>query len=138
MDAEVDLIRRSVEAILTRTFELGDGDVARGAAAAIRAGVFDVPFSPSLHNAGRATPVRDLAGRVGWLDPGNIPLPDDILAFHAERVSERTAVATKPGYQMVVEDVLGFSRGLEASRTQHVDDVDPAATKAHDPASLRS
>ncbi|HEY1517962.1 MAG TPA: methylaspartate mutase subunit E [Solirubrobacteraceae bacterium] len=138
LDAEVDVIRRSVEAILARTLELGHGDLARGASAAIRAGVFDVPFSPSLHNAGRATPVRDLAGRVRWLDPGNIPLPDDIRAFHAERVSGRAAVATKPGYQMVVEDVLGFSRGLEASRTQRVDDVDPAATKARDPASPRS
>jgi methylaspartate mutase epsilon subunit len=134
LDAEIDLIRRSVEAILTRTLELGGGDIARGAAAAIRAGVIDVPFSPSLHNAGRSIPVRDLDGRVRWLDPGAIPLPDDIRAFHAERVSERAARAIKPGYQMVVDDVLGFSRGLEAARTRSVDST---RTDARDPAALR-
>jgi methylaspartate mutase epsilon subunit len=135
LDAEVDLIRRSVQAIIARTLELGGGDLAQGAAAAIRAGVIDVPFSPSLHNAGRSTPVRDLDGRVRWLEPGSIPLPDDVRAFHAERVSERAALATKPGYQMVVDDVLGFSRGLEAARTPS---GALARTDARGPAALRS
>ncbi len=136
LDAEVDLIRRSTQAILDRTLELGGGDLARGAAAAIRAGVIDVPFSPSLHNVGRSLPVRDLDGRVRWLETGEIPLPEDIRAFHAERVSARAASATKRGYQMVVDDVLGFSRGLEAARTPRVDGA--TETEPRDTASLPS
>lgn len=114
---EIDRITRSVTAILDRTLELGQGDFAAGACAAIRAGVIDVPFSPSTYSLGVALPARDLDGAVRWLDPGNIPLPDDVLAFHrgqvAERAREQQAEAT---YQFVIDDIFEFSKRLGPHR----------------------
>ena len=110
---EMDLIRRSVLAIIDRVYQLGDGDLAVGAAAAIRAGVIDVPFSPNLHNRGATLPARDSSGAVRWLEPGGVPLPDDVLAFHAEAMAGRRALQPDtPDYQLMVDDVVGYSRGL--------------------------
>jgi methylaspartate mutase epsilon subunit len=110
---EMDVIRRSVVAILDRVYDLGDGDLAVGAAAAIRAGVVDVPFSPNVHNRGDALPARDGTGAVRWLTSGSIPLPDDVLSFHADAMAGRRASRPEtPDYQLMVDDVVGYSRGL--------------------------
>lgn len=110
---EMDLIRRSVVAIMDRVYHLGDGDLAVGASAAIRAGVIDVPFSPNVHNRGATLPARDSSGAVRWLTSGAVPLPDDVLAFHAEAMDGRRALQPDtPDYQLMVDDVVGYSRGL--------------------------
>lgn len=115
LETEMDVIRRSVRAILDRVVALGEGDLAVGAAAAVRAGIVDVPFSPNVHNAGAALSARDSTGAVRWLDPGNVPLPDDILAFHRDALAGRRAAS--PGmadYQLVIQDVQGYSKDLSS------------------------
>ncbi len=118
LDAEMDLIRRSVRAILDATMKLGEGDLAAGTAAAIRTGVIDVPFSPNVYNAGVGLTARDMQGRVRWLNPGSVPLPADVRAFHEERIAERAEHAGKAGYQLTVDDVVGFSKGLSPKQAQ--------------------
>lgn len=103
---EMETLRREVRAIIDRTLELGDGDVAVGIVNALAAGVIDVPFSPTKLNAGRALPIRDVKGAIRFLDPGNIPLPPDILEFHRDAVTERQAAEReKAGYQLVIDDI---------------------------------
>jgi methylaspartate mutase epsilon subunit len=103
---EIDVLRREVHAIIGRTLELGDGDVALGIVRALAAGVIDVPFSPTKLNAGRALPVRDGKGAIRFLDAGNIPLPADVLEFHREKVAERQrGQQVSSPYEMVIADI---------------------------------
>lgn len=108
---EMDILRREVHAILDRTLELGDGDLARGTVRAFEAGIIDVPFSPSRWNAGRLMPARDSQGAVRMLDTGNLPLPKDVVEFHRERLAERGRAEQRSlDYAMVVDDVFSMSR----------------------------
>ena len=89
---------------------LGGGDIGRGAVLAFEAGVMDVPFAPAKINAGRMTPVRDNHGAIRVFDHGSIPLPEDILAFHREKIAERATVEGRDAsFEMVVDDVKAIS-----------------------------
>ena len=46
MNREIALIKREVRAVMSRVFELGNGDIAVGAVRAFEAGVMDIPFAP--------------------------------------------------------------------------------------------
>lgn len=110
---EAALIEAEVHAVMRQIFQLGQGDVARGVVAAFKQGVMDVPFAPALANAGKLTPVRDNFGAVRIFDVGNVPLPDDVLTFHRDKISERSvAEGREASFDMVVDDV----RAISASR----------------------
>lgn len=111
LDAEVDLIKREVRAIMSKVFELGEGDLAIGAVRAFEAGVLDVPFAPAACNAGKLLPVRDNDGAVRIFEQGNVPLPDDVIACHKEKIAERAkAEGREPAFQMVVDDIYAISK----------------------------
>ena len=111
VDQEVDLIKREVRAVLARVFELGNGDVAVGAVRAFEAGVLDVPFAPAICNAGKLLPVRDNEGAVRIFEPGRVPLPDDVLAYHRDKIAERARAEQRaPAFQMVVDDIYAISK----------------------------
>lgn len=111
VDAEVDLIKREVRAVLDKVFELGRGDVAQGAVRAFEAGVLDVPFAPAACNAGKLLPVRDNEGAVRIFEPGRVPLPDDVLTYHRDKIAERArAEHREPAFQMVVDDIYAISK----------------------------
>ena len=110
IDQEVDIIEREVHAVMQKVIFLGGGDIARGAVLAFESGVMDVPFAPAKINAGRMTPVRDNHGAIRVFDHGSIPLPEDIQAFHRERIAERAAVEGRDAsFEMVVDDVRAIS-----------------------------
>ena len=71
--AEVDLIKRETRAILDKTLELGDGDIAVGTVRACEAGVVDIPWSPNRYIRGRVMPARDADGYLRILEPGDMP-----------------------------------------------------------------
>ena len=111
VDQEVDLIKREVRAVLARVFELGNGDVAVGAVRAFEAGVLDVPFAPAICNAGKLLPVRDNEGAVRIFEPGRVPLPEDVLAYHRDKIAERARAEQRaPAFQMVVDDIYAISK----------------------------
>ncbi|MBP8277113.1 MAG: methylaspartate mutase subunit E [Propionivibrio sp.] len=111
VDQEVDLIKREVRAVLARVFELGNGDVAVGAVRAFEAGVLDVPFAPAICNAGKLLPVRDNEGAVRIFEPGRVPLPDDVLVYHRDKIAERARAEQRaPAFQMVVDDIYAISK----------------------------
>ncbi|WP_114285300.1 methylaspartate mutase subunit E [Candidatus Halocynthiibacter alkanivorans] len=107
---EVEIIEAEVHAVMRRVLRLGQGDIARGAVLAFESGVMDVPFAPAAANAGRLTPVRDNFGAIRVFDQGDVPLPDDVIAFHREKISERSlAEGREASFDMVVDDVRAIS-----------------------------
>ena len=117
VDFEVELIKREVGAVLDKVFELGNGDIAVGAVRAFEAGVIDVPFAPAMCNAGKLLPVRDNEGAVRLFEPGRVPLPDDVLAYHRDKIAERAkAEKREPAFQMVVDDIYAISKSMLIGR----------------------
>jgi methylaspartate mutase epsilon subunit len=113
VEEEKLIIHREVNSIVNRVLELGDGDVAKGLVAAVPAGVIDIPFSPSKHNAGRVLTGRDHDGAVRYIDTGNVPFPSDIKKFHADKMGSRLAEYEGTISDMLVDDVFSLSSQLE-------------------------
>jgi methylaspartate mutase epsilon subunit len=108
---EVEIIEVEVHAVMRQVLKLGQGDVARGAVLAFQAGIMDVPFAPAAVNAGRMTPVRDNFGAIRVFDRGDIPLPKDVIAFHLDKIAERSrAEGREASFNMVVDDVNAISK----------------------------
>ncbi|MBI2907456.1 MAG: methylaspartate mutase subunit E [Chloroflexi bacterium] len=111
IDEEARRIEVEVTDIMNRILELGNGDVAVGIAQAVKAGVFDVPFSPNPQNAGRVLGVKDRYGAARYLDAGNLPLSRETIQFHQERVRERMdAEGWDDPYEMVAYDIRGDTK----------------------------
>ena len=70
-----------------------------------------MPFTPNPENAGKVLMVKDLDGAARYLDPGNLPLSQDIIEFHREKVKERMAVEKwDDEYEMLAYDIRGGRR----------------------------
>ncbi|MDO5036569.1 MAG: methylaspartate mutase subunit E [Porphyromonas sp.] len=114
---EYEVICQEVDEVLKRVEELGKGDWALGTIAAFESGVLDIPFAPSKYNAGKVMPARDNDGAVRLLDAGNMPLSDEIKAFHRAKLEERGRFENRPvGFQMVIDDVYAISKGFLVGR----------------------
>ncbi|MCX7885989.1 MAG: methylaspartate mutase subunit E [Verrucomicrobiae bacterium] len=109
---EVDVIKHEVKNLMDKVLELGKGDVAAGAVAAFQAGVLDVPFAPSIYNAGKVVPVRDNEGFLRIFQKGNLPLDNEILALHRSKLLERARAERRDiSFQMVTDDIYAISKG---------------------------
>jgi methylaspartate mutase epsilon subunit len=112
LSREAELLELEIRSILSTILELGDGDVAVGVTRAVPQGVLDNPFSCHRAVASRVMGVRDDVGAMRYLDPGNLPLPDEVLQFHKEKIKKREELGgRKTGYETVVEDLMSISRG---------------------------
>ncbi|MDR1840392.1 MAG: methylaspartate mutase subunit E [Holophagales bacterium] len=115
--AEKELIKSEVKHLLAKVLELGDGDVAVGTVRAFQAGVLDVPFAPSVHNAGKLMPVRDNEGAVRILDKGKVPMPIDAWEKHQSLVKQRADFEKREAnYQMLIDDIYSVSKGRLVGR----------------------
>ncbi len=112
---EAEWIRREVRAIVDRTLELGDGDVALGVVRAFEAGVLDIPWSPNRYVASKVLPARDADGAIRMVAFGNLPLPDDVKAFHRERLARRAERDRLPlDHSLAIRDVYQMAEPLSA------------------------
>jgi methylaspartate mutase epsilon subunit len=117
IDAEIAVIRREVKCVMDKVFELGNGDVATGAVKAFAAGVIDVPFAPSIHNAGKLLPVRDNSGAVRIFEKGGIPFDKELIEFHRSQIAQRAKTECRePCFQMVIDDIYAISDGKLVGR----------------------
>lgn len=111
---EKEIIKKEARAIINKTLELGDGDVAQGTIRAIQAGVLDIPWAPNRHMVGKVIPVRDATGAIRYLETGYLPFDQQILAYHREKIRERER---KDGrlvdYETAVIDITEISKMLE-------------------------
>jgi methylaspartate mutase epsilon subunit len=133
---ESRMIIAETQCILNKVFELGNGDLAVGAVRAFEAGVLDIPFAPSIYNAGKMMPARDNEGAVRYLDFGNVPLAQDIKDFNRNKLEERGLYETREvTFKMTIDDVYAVSRGgligrpeteSDAAKNKKMYDVDPS------------
>jgi methylaspartate mutase epsilon subunit len=107
-------IKAEVVSILDAVCALGRNDLSTGIIKGFESGILDVPFSPSVHNLGKAITARDLTGAVRFLEVGKLPFSKDITDFHSECMRARlkfAAIPWKERHKIVEEDVLALPRG---------------------------
>ena len=116
-DQEIEIIKREVRAVMNEVYKLGKGDLAIGTVMAFEQGVLDIPFAPAKANAGKLTPVRDNTGSIRILETGAVPIPKDVLTFHADKVADRSKTEKRTvSFQMVIDDVNAISSGQLVGR----------------------
>jgi methylaspartate mutase epsilon subunit len=108
---EEQLLRQETSAILDAVIHSGSDDLGDAVVRGVAQGYLDVPFAPSLWNAGRALPVRDASGAVRLADPGGLPLPRHVLERHRQLVAGRGAAVDGQIEQLIEYDVLRVARG---------------------------
>jgi len=114
---ESGLIEMETKSIIDKTLELGYGDIALGTVRAFQAGVIDIPFSPSKHNADLAFPARDSDGAVRILDFGNLPFSRHIRDFHRKKLEVRAKGEKREvSFQMSIDDIYAISEGRLVGR----------------------
>jgi len=112
VDEEKKIITEETRCIINKCFELGDGDIAKGAVRAFEAGVIDIPFAPSRHNAGKMLPARDNDGAVRVFAIGALPFSKELIDFHADKIAQRAAYERRQAsFQMVIDDVYAIGKG---------------------------
>ena len=108
---EKKLIGDEVRCLMDAVENASGGDPIQGIVRAFAGGLLDVPFAPSIYNRGRVLPARDNEGFIRLFAKGNLPLSDDIMAFHKERLAERAkAEGRTVSFQMVTDDIYAISK----------------------------
>ncbi|MGC8746297.1 MAG: methylaspartate mutase subunit E [Candidatus Saccharicenans sp.] len=117
LEPEVDLIKQEVRCLMNKVYELGKGDVAAGTVAAFEAGALDIPFAPSIYNHGKIIPMRDNEGFIRIFSQGNLPLSEEIMAYHRQKLMERARVEGRAiSFEMVTDDIYAISKGRLVGR----------------------
>ncbi|MGE4271736.1 MAG: methylaspartate mutase subunit E [Desulfitobacterium sp.] len=109
---EKELLKKEARSILNRALELGEGDVAKGAVIGFDHGILDCPWSPNLSVKGKVLGARDHTGAVRYLDPGNVPIPKEVMEYHKEQLDQK--MEKKKGiseYDSLVEDLMIIAKG---------------------------
>lgn len=119
VEFEKNMIKRETKQIIDKVLELGKGDLAVGVVKGFEQGVLDIPFAPSKYNAGKMFPARDNDGMIRYLNPGNLPLSDDIKEYHRAKLQERADYEGRPiSFQMTVDDIFAVGRGTLIGRPE--------------------
>ncbi|ASS74118.1 methylaspartate mutase subunit E [Tumebacillus algifaecis] len=117
LQEEIALIKAETKCLLDKVQELGEGDFAVGAVRAFQAGVLDVPFAPSKHNAGQMLPARDNSGAIRYLEFGQIAFSQDIKDHNRALLEERAQFEGRSvSFQMVIDDIYAVSKGTLVGR----------------------
>lgn len=112
---EEKMIEMEVRALMEKCLEAGDGDIAVGLCKGVEYGWVDTMLTPWKYNHGKVTVMRDAENAVRYLDPGNLPLPKEVLDYHRAKIGEREKKeGRRAGLEMVVKD-LQFSSILPES-----------------------
>ena len=106
---EREMMEKEIRAIVDKTLEMGDGDIAAGMVRALDAGVIDIAFSCWTLVKGNVLIVRDDEGAIRYLEHGNIPLPKEVVEYHQQRIAARG----KGDIDMVIDDVAYCSRPFD-------------------------
>ena len=116
---EINIIKAEVKCMLDETLKLGKGDWAVGTVKAFEAGVIDIPFGPSIYNAGKMLPARDNKGFIRYLEFGNIPFTKELKDFNHAALQERADFEGRAiEFQMTIDDIFAVSRGKLVGRPE--------------------
>lgn len=110
-DLEERMIELEVRALLDKCLEAGDGDIAVGLCKGVAYGWIDTMLTPWKYNHGKVMVVRDAEKAVRYLETGNVPLPQEVIAYHREKIAVREAKeGRKADLSMVTNDLQFASR----------------------------
>jgi methylaspartate mutase epsilon subunit len=103
---EEQMIELEVRALMEKCLDAGEGDIAVGLCKGVEAGWVDTMLTPWKHNKGKVLVMRDAQNAVRYLDPGDIPLPDEVREYHRQKLAEREMKeGRKLDFAMVVSDL---------------------------------
>ena len=105
-ELEARMIEMETRAIVDKVLEVGDGDVVVGIVKAIEQGLFDIPYAVGTV-AGKCLAIRDVNAAVRFLDCGNLPFSNEIVAFHQEKVAERKKQEGQSDWEIIAKDLRG-------------------------------
>jgi len=109
---EVKYMEKEVTLIMEKVLEMGDGDIAIGTKCAIEAGVLDQPYSTSQLVKGKVLGVKDASGAARFYDYGNLPLDNELIDFHKQKLAEREFQLGKIiSYDTIISDMTAVSEG---------------------------
>jgi methylaspartate mutase epsilon subunit len=112
VENEIRLMTLEMTAILDRVLDVGDGDPALATVRAFETGLMDIPFAASRHCRGAVMVARDAEGAVRYLDPGQVPVPAEVLDYHRACLDRRVAARQRAiDYQTIVDDIFSISLG---------------------------
>jgi methylaspartate mutase epsilon subunit len=112
---EKRIILKEACAILDKALEMGEGDPVVGALRSLQAGVLDIPWAPNRHVAGKVIPILDAARAVRYLHHAGLPLDNEVLDYHREKIREREKKEGRPvDFEAAIQDVTEVSQMLEA------------------------
>lgn len=112
MELELEMVESAARAILDKALALGDGDPAVGTVKAFESGALDSLLAPWRGLRNDIMIVRDGTGAMRYLDHGNLPLSEEVVEYHRERIDERAErEGREPSYQMLVDDVEAPAEG---------------------------
>ena len=111
---EMEFLTKEVSQIVENVIFRGGGNIASGLIKCFELGELDIPFSPSLQNAGNVIAARDISGAIRFVDTGKLPFSKDIKEFHKFHILERRGVEKiKEGeeYKLVEMDIKNVIEG---------------------------
>lgn len=107
---EEHMMRLEVKAMVDKVIELGNGDIAIGEVKAAEVGVLDLPFPAWSGAMSKVVPVRDRYGVNRYLDPGNLPIPAEVMEYHRKMISERAREeGLKADLELLIKDAYRIS-----------------------------
>ena len=119
LEEDIRIIKAETKCILDKVYELGNGDWAVGIVKAFEQGVLDVPFAPSIYNAGKMMPARDNVGKVRYLSVGNVPFTKELIDYNQAQLEERGKYEGRPvNFQMTVDDIFAVGKGTLIGRPE--------------------
>ena len=105
------MLELEVRAMMDKALEAGDGDIAVGLCRGVEAGWISTMISPWKYNKGNIRLMRDADNAVRYLDCGDMPLPQEVKEYHAEKLRSREKKEGRPlDFGMVVSDLQFASR----------------------------
>ncbi len=103
---EESMIELEVRTLMEKCLEAGGGDMAIGMSKGVEAGWVDTMLTPWKYNKGHVMVMRDAQNAIRYLDPGDIPLPDEVREYHKQKLAEREKKeGRKLDFSMVVKDL---------------------------------
>ena len=108
---ECEMIEAEVRAMMDRTLEAGDGDIAIGLCKGVEAGWISTMLSPWRYNKGNVRLMRDADNAVRYWDTGDLPIPIEVKEYHAEKLKSREIKEQRPlSLDMLINDFQFASR----------------------------
>jgi methylaspartate mutase epsilon subunit len=108
---EERILELEVRAMMEKCLEAGDGDIALGLCLGVDAGWVQTMITPWKYNRGNVLLMRDAENAMRYYDVGDMPLPEEVIEYHREKLQGRAKKEGRPlDFDMVVADLQYASR----------------------------